>query len=181
MHKAVYLVFTSLINAHHHGGKWCTACKPHNTIEHTLWPKLSTTDNIYNNSGTYQLNCLECPKKYTDQTGYRILPTHIHILDTGHTYGNIESTMTVIRKARKGKFLNSLEKYYIFLDSKQEIHMNEFNVDHSDTVYETMYQKQKRILIDSSTLTSPIPNKNKQTHHTPRHSSTHYKTRSSSK
>jgi hypothetical protein len=26
-----------------------------------------------------------------------------HILDTGHAYGNIESTMTIIRKARKGK------------------------------------------------------------------------------
>jgi hypothetical protein len=34
--------------------------------------------------------------------------------------------MTIIRKARKGKFLNSLEKYYIFLASKQEIYMNEF-------------------------------------------------------
>jgi hypothetical protein len=38
--------------------------------------------------------------------------------DTVNTYGNIESTMTIIRKARKGKFLNSLEKYYIFLASK---------------------------------------------------------------
>jgi hypothetical protein len=55
-----------------------------------------------------------------------------HILDTGHTYGNIDSTMTIIRKARKGTFLNSLEKYYIFLASKQEIHMNEFNVDRSN-------------------------------------------------
>jgi hypothetical protein len=52
--------------------------------------------------------------------------------------------MTVIRKAKKGKFLNSFEKYYIFLASKQEIHMNEFNVDHSNPIYETMYQKLKK-------------------------------------
>jgi hypothetical protein len=64
-----------------------------------------------------------------------------HILDTGHTYGNIESAVTIIRKARKGKFLNSLERYYIVLASKQEIHMNEFNFNHSNPVYETMYQK----------------------------------------
>jgi hypothetical protein len=49
--------------------------------------------------------------------------------------------MTIIRKARKEQFLNSLGKYYIFLASKQEIHMNEFNVDHSNPIYKTMYQK----------------------------------------
>jgi hypothetical protein len=40
------------------------AYKTRNTIEHILRTKLSTaTDNIYNDSGIYQLNCLECPKK----------------------------------------------------------------------------------------------------------------------
>jgi predicted transcriptional regulator len=138
------------------------AYKTHNTIEHILRPKLSTTDNIYNNSGIfYQLNCLECPKKYIGRTG-RTFKTrykeHIHairnnppdtgysrhLLNTGHTYGNIDNTMTIIRKARKEKFLNSLEKYYVFLASKQEIYMNEFDVDHNDPIYETMYQKLKK-------------------------------------
>jgi hypothetical protein len=53
--------------------------------------------------------------------------------------------MTIIRKAKKGKFLKSLEKYYIFLASKQEIHKNEFNVDHSNSIFETMYQKLKKV------------------------------------
>jgi hypothetical protein len=35
------------------------------------------------------------------------------------------NTMSIIRKARKGKFMNNLEKYHIFLANKQEIHMNE--------------------------------------------------------
>jgi hypothetical protein len=51
--------------------------------------------------------------------------------------------MTIIRKARKGEFLKSLEKYYIFVASKQEIHMNEFNVDYSNPIYEMMHQKLK--------------------------------------
>jgi hypothetical protein len=56
----------------------------HNTIEHILLPKLSTTtDSICNNSGIYQLNCLECPKEYTGQTG-RTFNTrykeHIHAI-----------------------------------------------------------------------------------------------------
>jgi hypothetical protein len=67
------------------------------------------------------------------------------ILGTGHTYGNIENTMTIIRNARKGKFLNSFEKYYIFRARKQEIHTNEFNVDHNKTIFETMYQELKNV------------------------------------
>jgi hypothetical protein len=46
------------------------AYKTKNTIEHILRPKLSTTtENIYNSSGIYQLQRLDCPKKYTEQTG----------------------------------------------------------------------------------------------------------------
>jgi hypothetical protein len=52
--------------------------------------------------------------------------------------------MTIKRKARKGKFLNSPEKYYIFLTSKEEIHMNEFNVNYSDPIHKTIYQKLKK-------------------------------------
>jgi hypothetical protein len=52
--------------------------------------------------------------------------------------------MTILRKAKKkGKFLNSLEKYYMFLASKQEIHMNDFGVDHNNPIYETVYQQLK--------------------------------------
>jgi hypothetical protein len=51
--------------------------------------------------------------------------------------------MPILRKAKKGKFLNSLEKYYIFLASKQEIHMNEFGVDQNNLIYETVYQQFK--------------------------------------
>jgi hypothetical protein len=68
------------------------AYKTHNTIEHILRPKLSTTtDNIYNNIGIYQLICLEYPKNYIGQTG-RTFKTrykeHIHAIrnnrpDTG--------------------------------------------------------------------------------------------------
>jgi hypothetical protein len=39
--------------------------------------------------------------------------------------------MTIVRKGRKGKYLNSLEEYHIFLISKQGIHMSEFNIDNN--------------------------------------------------
>jgi hypothetical protein len=51
--------------------------------------------------------------------------------------------MTILRKAKKGKFLNNLEKNHIFFASKQEIHMKEFGADHNNPIYETVYQQLK--------------------------------------
>jgi hypothetical protein len=64
-----------------------------------------------------------------------------------------------LRKDKKGQFLNSLEKYLTFLASKQEIHINEFGVDHNNPIYETVYQQLQEYPTDSSTPTSPVPNK----------------------
>jgi hypothetical protein len=36
-----------------------------------------------------------------------------HILNNLHNFGPIDTTMTLIHKARKGKRMNTLEKYYI--------------------------------------------------------------------
>jgi hypothetical protein len=47
----------------------------------------------------------------------------------------------ILRKAKKGKFLNSVEKYYIFLTSKANVHMNEFGIEQNYPIYETIYQQ----------------------------------------
>jgi hypothetical protein len=65
------------------------------------------------------------------------------ILDTGHIYGRIDDTLTILRKAKKGKYLKSLEKYHIFLASKQDLHMNEFGIDHNNHIYEKVFQQLK--------------------------------------
>jgi hypothetical protein len=58
---------------------------------------------------------------------------------TGHAYGSIDKTLTILRKAKKGKFLDSLEKYHIFLASKQDIYMNEFGIEQNNPIYKTIY------------------------------------------
>jgi hypothetical protein len=45
-----------------------------------------------------------------------------------------------IRKARKGKFLDSLKKYHIFLASKQQTQMNEFNIDQGNLIFEVIHK-----------------------------------------
>jgi hypothetical protein len=81
---------------------------------------------------------MDCPLKYVGQTG-RIFnkryKQHIydirtnnskkgyanHILNTGHTYGTITNTMEIMETERKGKHLNTLERYHIYKASKDKI------------------------------------------------------------
>jgi hypothetical protein len=86
--------------------------------------------NIYRNSGIYQLQCQTYLCKYIGQTGrtfhtrYRENIQNIrnnkrntgfshHILNTGHSYGSIEDTMTILKTAKKGQYMKSLENYFI--------------------------------------------------------------------
>jgi hypothetical protein len=107
-----------------------------------------TIINTYNNSSIYQLNRLDCPKKLVVQVvhlrqGLKNTSMPYAIIDQTldiHKFGNVENTMEIIRKAKKGKFLNSLEKYCIFLISREQIQMNKYNVAYNNTVFETIYQ-----------------------------------------
>jgi hypothetical protein len=38
-----------------------------------------------------------------------------HILNTGHSYGQLDETMDIIHVAKIGKYMNSLEKLYIYI------------------------------------------------------------------
>jgi hypothetical protein len=67
------------------------------------------------------------------------------VLEAGHGYGNVEKSMSIIRKARKGKFMSSLQKYHIFLANKQEIHMNDFTIDNNNPIFDTLYRKLEKI------------------------------------
>jgi hypothetical protein len=87
---------------------------------------------------------MSCPMKYTVQTGrpfntrYKEHIRHIknsnsksgysnHILNTGHSYRNITDTMEIIKIERKGKHLNTLERYHIYKISIEGIHMNDMH------------------------------------------------------
>jgi hypothetical protein len=62
-----------------------------------------------------------------------------HILNTGHTCGTINDTMDIIRKGKKGKHLNTLEKYYIHKISKSNLHMNDTYNDTNNPIFETLH------------------------------------------
>jgi hypothetical protein len=78
---------------------------------------------------------MDCPLKYIGQTGgifktrYKEYIQAIsknngnsgcskHILNTGHTYGNVTYTMKVLKTEGNRKHLKTLERYYIYKMSK---------------------------------------------------------------
>jgi hypothetical protein len=70
-------------------------------------------------------------KSNNNNTGYSR-----HILDTQHSYGSIED---VVRIGRKGKHLNTLEKY-IYKISKEGVHMNDTNIDEYNPIFEVLHK-----------------------------------------
>jgi hypothetical protein len=103
------------------------------------------------------MKCRDCPLIYIGQTG-RTFNTrykeHIcntkcnnsntgcskHILDTGHSYDTIENTMDIIRIGQNGKYLNTLEKYYIYKISKIGLQMNDTNIDEHNPIFEELHK-----------------------------------------
>jgi hypothetical protein len=102
------------------------------------------------------MKCLDCPLKYVSQTG-RTFNTrykeHIHairsnnanykysnhILNMEHTYGTTTVTMDVIRTGRKGRHLNTLEKYHIYKISRN-LHMNDAHIETHNPIFQTLHE-----------------------------------------
>jgi hypothetical protein len=103
------------------------------------------------------MKCMDCPLKYVGQTG-RTFNTrykeHIHdnrsnnsntghanhILNTGHTYGTITDTMEIIKTGRRGRYLNTIEKYHIYEIGKDNLHMNDTNIDIHNPIFKTLHR-----------------------------------------
>jgi hypothetical protein len=100
---------------------------------------------------------LVCPMKYVGQMG-RTFNTrykeHIHairsnnansgysnhILSMGHTYGTITYTVDVIKMGRKGRHLNTLERYHIYKISRNNLHMNDTYIERHSPIYQTVHE-----------------------------------------
>jgi hypothetical protein len=132
------------------------------TLQNILKPQPQTDK--YSRSGIYQMKCMDCPIKYIGQTG-RTFSTrykeHIHgirsnnsnteysnrILNTGHTYGTMQDTVEIITLGKKGKYLNTLERYHIYKVSRDNLSMNDTHTTHITpySKHYTQYTQNNRI------------------------------------
>jgi hypothetical protein len=111
----------------------------------------------YKKNGVYQMKCMDCALKYIQQTSrtfYTRYEEHIqairrnnsnlgysnHILSTGHTYGSITDTIKIMEIEKKGKHLNTLEKYHIYKVSRNRLQMNDTHIDVYSPIFKTLQE-----------------------------------------
>jgi hypothetical protein len=63
-----------------------------------------------------------------------------HILSMGHTYGTITDTMDVIKMGRKGRHLNTLERYHIYKISRNNLRMNDTHIETHNPIFQTLHE-----------------------------------------
>jgi hypothetical protein len=107
------------------------------------------------------MECQDCSLKYIGQTGRTFhdrYKEHVrairnnnnnsgysnHILNTGHAYGTINDTMNIIKTAKKGRHLNTLERYHIYKLSREELHMNDTYIDTYNPIFEILQEVNTR-------------------------------------
>jgi hypothetical protein len=59
-----------------------------------------------------------------------------HMLNEGHTYGTIEDTLDILHTNKKGRILDTLERYYIYRLKKHKLHMNDMYGDKHNPIFE---------------------------------------------
>jgi hypothetical protein len=63
-----------------------------------------------------------------------------HMLNMGHTYGSMADTMKVLKTEKKGKHLNTLEKYHIYKTSKEGLQMNDTYIETHNSIFEVIQE-----------------------------------------
>jgi len=128
-----------------------------NNLGKLLHNNVTEKTDKYGKSGVYQLNCPTCNKKYIGQTGrpFRVrFREHLndykhmynkskfaqHLLNEGHNFGPMEDIMDVIQFAKKGKMLDTLERFYIYEATHKGIQINDKLTVQKNPIFETLVQ-----------------------------------------
>jgi len=126
-----------------------------NNLGKLLKPQNIPKSEKYKKNGIYQLECLTCHKKYTGQTGrpfcirYREHYNDFkysnnrstfaqHVINEGHSFGPVKEITNVIHYERKRKMLDTLEKFYIYGETKNGNQINDRLTVQSNPTFETI-------------------------------------------
>jgi hypothetical protein len=111
--------------------------------------------NKYDKNGVYQLTCPTWSKRYVGQTSR---PFHVryrehyqdykygnnkskfvqHATDEGHAFGPINEVMDVIQFAKKGRLLDTLERFYIYNETAKGNQINDKLTMQKNPIFETL-------------------------------------------
>ena len=125
------------------------AYKTNNKIGNILIHNTHTTTNNTRDKNNkrgiiYQVTCKDCNKRYIGQTGnsfYTKFREHFnefkhgngcskfaqHLLENRHSIGPIDEIMEVVHTVKKGRMMDTLEKFHIYKETKLENQINDEN------------------------------------------------------
>ena len=132
--------------------------RTNHTIQQLLMPKPQTPDK-YTRSGAYKLTCPVCSKVYVGQTERSFAQrfkehkyafktnSHMsnyakHILEESHSFGPIQDTMQIIQYHAKGNHLNTIEKFHIYTEFKNDNHLNDEHTIAPNKIFDTLLKPQ---------------------------------------
>jgi len=117
--------------------------------------KRKNDQNMYDKNGVYQPTCLNCEKKYTGQTGrpFKVrFQEHLrdykhgnnkskfaqHLLENKHGIGPMKNIMHITHVTKKGKMLDTLEKFYIYRETEANNQINDKLTVQNNAVFKTI-------------------------------------------
>jgi hypothetical protein len=130
-----------------------------NTIGRRLATKRERNRNKYENSGIHQLTCPTCNMKYTGQTGrplrvrFQEHSRHFiygygksrfatYLLENRHSFSPMENIMETLHTVGKGRMVDTLERFYIFRETKLNNQINDRLTIQPNIIFETIVQKE---------------------------------------
>ena len=119
-----------------------------------LTRKQQNTD-PYSRSGIYKLSCPDCGKAYVGQTGRSFTtrfrehkeafktatrPSNFakHLAEHAHSFGPIQNIMKVVQIHKKGLHLNTLERFHIYTEHKNDNHLNDDTTVFPNKIFDTL-------------------------------------------
>jgi len=119
-------------------------------------PHRETRDKL-DESGVYSLTCPDCNMKYVGQTGQSFqiwFQEHYcdfkynnnkpkfaaHLLEEHHSIGHINSIMEVLYVTKKGCTMDTIEKFYIYKETKNGNQINDKNTIKQNRIHDAVIQ-----------------------------------------
>jgi hypothetical protein len=120
----------------------------------------NTQQDKFTKSGVYKLTCPDCDKAYIGQTGRNLYTRYDehkrayryntlrpkfakHLIEHGHSFQDIESTMEVLHFHKKGTHLNTIDRFYIHKEAINNNHLNEEYVETTNQIFSTISERFK--------------------------------------
>ena len=130
-----------------------------NLLSHRTQHQSTPTDMTkFNKSRIYRLQCPDCNMRYIRQTGRSFLTCYRKhyrdykynngtskyaqlLLENKHSIGPIHNTMEILHIMKKGKLMDTWEKFHIYQETKLGSQINDKNTFSQNTLFDTIIQK----------------------------------------